>query len=357
MGLQGMMLDTKCEMSIIVLFFNQEKFVINCLDSVFRENLSGIEVIISDDCSTDATYALCEEYVKNVKSNANRVVLNRNQRNIGITSHVNKLVNMASSDILVPLAGDDWFVLDKITKIKRTLKKSNYSMYVTDCYITNAEGEILKQYKYNGKTPMSALKMAIYGSAGIPGHTQAVWRKELFTFFGPLNEKILNEDEQLVFRAMLLNGIGVIEESLNHYRLHSNSVSAWWKNTTIGREIYIHSFKSIIENIINSYMGWQEAIDIAYEKARLSKNLHQEIAHAIEASIKQVTSLRKALSNQSFIKRLFYLIVEMPLLRNKYFFARLLATLSPNLIYYKLIARGSIRTLYYKYIKKQSCSF
>ncbi|HOH31411.1 MAG TPA: glycosyltransferase, partial [Candidatus Hydrogenedentes bacterium] len=143
--------ENKPALSVFVLFYNHEKFVTTCLESVFSEDLSGVEVIISDDCSADSTFGICKKYISTKKSNASRVLLNRNRKNLGINAHVNKLVDLANADVFLPLAGDDWFARDKIQRIKKEIQKSKYSMYVSDCYIANSEGIVIKEYNFNDK--------------------------------------------------------------------------------------------------------------------------------------------------------------------------------------------------------------
>ena len=50
------------KVSVIVPVYNGEKSIAKCLDSILEQTLSDIEIIIVNDCSTDRTKDIIEEY-------------------------------------------------------------------------------------------------------------------------------------------------------------------------------------------------------------------------------------------------------------------------------------------------------
>ena len=50
--------------SIVIPMYNTEKYVAECLDSIFAQTFQDFEVIIVDDCSTDNSAAIVENYLK-----------------------------------------------------------------------------------------------------------------------------------------------------------------------------------------------------------------------------------------------------------------------------------------------------
>ena len=50
--------------SIIIPMYNSEKYIAECLDSIFAQTFDDFEVIVVDDCSTDESCAVVENYIK-----------------------------------------------------------------------------------------------------------------------------------------------------------------------------------------------------------------------------------------------------------------------------------------------------
>lgn len=51
-------------LSIIIPVYNAEKYIKNCLDSLLRQNVGGIEILCIDDGSTDFTAKIIKTYVE-----------------------------------------------------------------------------------------------------------------------------------------------------------------------------------------------------------------------------------------------------------------------------------------------------
>ena len=51
--------------SVICLCYNHEKFVVESLNSVLNQSYSNIELLIADDCSTDNSVLVIEDWLKN----------------------------------------------------------------------------------------------------------------------------------------------------------------------------------------------------------------------------------------------------------------------------------------------------
>ena len=50
--------------SIIIPMYNVEKYIGECLDSIFAQTFQDFEVIVVDDCSTDNSCAVVENYIQ-----------------------------------------------------------------------------------------------------------------------------------------------------------------------------------------------------------------------------------------------------------------------------------------------------
>ena len=51
------------KISIIVPIYNAENYLSKCLESLVRQTFKNIEIILIDDCSTDNSKKIIEEFI------------------------------------------------------------------------------------------------------------------------------------------------------------------------------------------------------------------------------------------------------------------------------------------------------
>lgn len=85
--------------------FNNEKTVKYAIQSILKQSYSRIELIISDNCSTDSTAAIC----MNLAKIDNRIKYYRQNSNIGMIPNFNFVLSKSTSEYFMWLAGDDIF--------------------------------------------------------------------------------------------------------------------------------------------------------------------------------------------------------------------------------------------------------
>ena len=88
--------------SVIMSVYNDENNVTNAIQSILDQTFDDFEFLIIDDCSTDNTY---EEITKFV--NDSRVKLYVNEKNIGLTKSLNKLIEESNGKYIFRQDSDD----------------------------------------------------------------------------------------------------------------------------------------------------------------------------------------------------------------------------------------------------------
>ena len=58
--------------SIIIPMYNSEKYIGECLDSILNQTFQDFEVIVVDDCSTDNSCTIVENYIQTHKKGGGR---------------------------------------------------------------------------------------------------------------------------------------------------------------------------------------------------------------------------------------------------------------------------------------------
>lgn len=89
-----------------LLAFNQEDYIRQAISSAFRQTYTPMEIILSDDCSTDRTFEIMTEMAAEY-SGPNRVRVVRNSRNMGVFAHALSRGREATGEVVVCAAGDD----------------------------------------------------------------------------------------------------------------------------------------------------------------------------------------------------------------------------------------------------------
>lgn len=93
--------------SIIVVSYNSSKYVLETLESAKAQTYQNIELIISDDCSTDNTVEICREWIDKNKERFVRTELITVPENTGIPANCNRGVRAAQGEWVKLIAGDD----------------------------------------------------------------------------------------------------------------------------------------------------------------------------------------------------------------------------------------------------------
>lgn len=100
-------ITTEQLVSIVVITFNSSKYVIETLESAKAQTYKNIELIISDDCSTDDTVEICQKWIAENKIRFFRVELITILKNAGIPANCNRGIKAAKGAWVKLMAGDD----------------------------------------------------------------------------------------------------------------------------------------------------------------------------------------------------------------------------------------------------------
>ncbi len=100
--------------SIIVATFNCDKFVETTLDSVFRQTYSELELVVTDDGSSDCTNELVDQWIKKHCDRFVKVVHVCSDKNTGVTANYQRGLEKASGTWVKCLDGDDLLMDDAI---------------------------------------------------------------------------------------------------------------------------------------------------------------------------------------------------------------------------------------------------
>lgn len=210
--------------SVILIAYNQQRFVEEACRSVLSQNFRPLEIIFSDDCSTDGTFKVMQDVVRDYHG-PHRVVLRRNEHNLGLVEHINKVVGLCSGEIIVYAAGDDVSVPDRVLRTVDLFEKSNGKALLVHSGVVEIDAE----GKEMGYVEPPIIKKHLTGNALLKKYSIIIgatcaWHRALWDTFGFLRYPALYEDLVMASRAQMLGGASAFSfttEPLVFYRIGS----------------------------------------------------------------------------------------------------------------------------------------
>lgn len=100
--------------SIGVITYNSGQYVKDTLDSIKAQTYQNIELIISDDCSTDNTIDVCKKWLNDNKERFTDVQIINSSCNTGISANNNRAIKASHGEWFKVIAGDDILMPDCI---------------------------------------------------------------------------------------------------------------------------------------------------------------------------------------------------------------------------------------------------
>jgi len=195
--------------------YNQEKYIREAVEGALAQTYSPLQIILSDDCSSDRTFEIIQEMVAEY-AGPHEILLNRNEPNLGLAGHINYVMSLAKGELIVVAAGDD------ISRPERTLKIVDF--YINEekpdsifSYFHQIDENSIKLDKDFSDKPREQTVEEFIKNPLIKGASHA-WTKRIFEVFGPLSGHVLCEDQVIPFRAYLLNKPRFFDEKLIEYR-------------------------------------------------------------------------------------------------------------------------------------------
>ena len=205
--------------SFCLFTYNQASFIAQAIDGAFAQTYENMEIIISDDGSSDETWSIVEKKSK-LYQGPHKLTINRNKVNMGVAAHVNKLVSMSHGDIVVIAAGDDISLPSRASRIADAFESHTDAMMVESLenkITPNGKCTELSSFSGQMKYVDSDPNRVVEHFPCFKGAVLA-YRRRVFTEFGPLPADCWAEDIILSMRACMLGKVVRIEEPLIYYR-------------------------------------------------------------------------------------------------------------------------------------------
>lgn len=113
-------MENKPLVSIVVITYNSSEYVLETLESAKAQTYTNIELIVSDDCSTDETVSICKKWFEANKDRFVNTIMVEAEINSGVPANANRGLAECKGEWIKFIAGDDILVS---TGIEEFVKK------------------------------------------------------------------------------------------------------------------------------------------------------------------------------------------------------------------------------------------
>ena len=219
------MKSNKPLVTIGVAVYNGSKYIIDTLNSIVKQNYSNFELIIIDDCSTDGSFKIINQWAIGKVG----ISLSKNEKNLGVVKVCNKLLEQAKGHYLQFFSQDDIMLPNKITdQIKIFETNKDCSMIFSDVSTIDADGNLLHKsyFKYQNvvldKIYLNDITKYLLRFNFIPA-TSALLKTSVIKQLGGFDESLHFEDLDMWLRISISHKIYYHDEITVLYRNHSES--------------------------------------------------------------------------------------------------------------------------------------
>lgn len=302
--------------TIVLIHYEQEKYIFEAINSIVNQNYSNIELIITDDCSKNFNKEKILKYITEVKGdNIKNVEFVINSENLGTVKTLNKAVRKAKGKYVTFFAADDILNNEKVIEnYVKAFKKYNRKIITGQCfeydqtlkYNRGPYVNVKNALKNNKKTPqelfVAMIKYCLY-AAGATAYETSVFKE-----YGEFDEKYKLVEDWTYWIFILKKGVMIhfIDYPILNHR--EGGVSHYNKedlppHVKIYYEDLINATMEAINNIpkgisdvekIGIYRRVREVINYYLEciKKTNKKNYYHELIK--DSMEKNIESIRKA---------------------------------------------------------------
>lgn len=214
------------KISIIVPVYNNEKYIVKCIESVTNQEFTNWELILINNGSTDRSRELCEKYV----NEDDRIIL-VNGENEGPSVARNKGLELATGDYCMFVDGDDYIEEDTLGILANEMQEKDYQIifygnyndtYINNEYIRTGENKC-SEYEFDNNEEFKKNYVELLNHFMVNQVWNKIYKKSFIDEVGTSFPKGMNYSEDIIFNIKLYKKLQrgkVLNKSFYHYVNH-----------------------------------------------------------------------------------------------------------------------------------------
>lgn len=239
------------KVSVIVPVYNGEKYLQRCLNSITKQTLKDIEILCIDDCSTDNSLNIIEDFAVTDK----RIKIFRHLKNSGESKARNTGLENSTGEYLSFVDNDDTIDLDFLEKLYKKAKETNADIVKAKAHVFSYDGlEYFDNLNQKIKKHNSKLFFSSYWWT-------AIYKKELLENIKFLENYPLGGDVLFLNQAILkAKNLEIIDNTCyNYYRREDSGDSKILTFEKVKSALEIHEM--IINNTLDANLEDTKGIE------------------------------------------------------------------------------------------------
>lgn len=200
--------------SIALCTYNGERYLVEQLDSILAQTYPRLEIVISDDGSSDATPALLQDYARRDP----RIILLKNSRNLGFVKNFERALSACGGDYIALADQDDIWLPNKIQRLYETIGDALLIYSRVD--LIDSQGAPIDRVFPSVNRLEGGCALSLIFDNCVTGHA-CLLRREMLVHALPMPEGLLAHDQWLAIVAAASGRLAAGREVLSHYRMHS----------------------------------------------------------------------------------------------------------------------------------------
>lgn len=249
------------KVSIIVPIYNCEKYLNKCLESLYKQTYSNIEIILVNDGSTDDSEKICMNYAK--KYNNFKYYFKSNS---GAADTRNYGLKVATGDYILFVDSDDYIDKNYVEIIYAKLIKNKVDIVVTGLTEVSEDGSVIKRVLYSEYDKNIFLKEFLNDFINNAYFTcvKTLFKKEILTQYFNINLKF-GEDIFFAYNLFKNSKICYVANAGYYYVQNNQSITHQYDLS------YLHKYMDDNFYIYNEILNDNPDLKIVIENRLLTK--------------------------------------------------------------------------------------
>ena len=264
------------KIDILLTTYNGEKYLEEQIESILNQSYTHIQLIISDDGSTDRTREILKKYEKNSK-----ITIYYQEKNLGYIRNFEFLLTKVENELYMLSDQDDVWKPNKIQDTLKKLEEENADLVFTDLEVVNENLELIntsfnrsmnKEHKIKKTIDTKQFEYLYNNITGCTIMSKKKWINEILPI--PKNSKYVIHDSWIGLIISLNGKVTYLDKPTIQYRQHGDNqigtekASYKCKEFKEVRELFINVKKDLFKTYLENQEKFPEDLQKLNEQGK-----------------------------------------------------------------------------------------